>query len=219
MHIYILVIIPTFGLIGAWYTPLRLKTAVWFIVYAHTTGLGTYLSLVRNVVDGTNFQGITAGYHRLWAHRSYQPTRALEYFLAALGAGSVEGSISWWARGHRAHHRYTDTDLDPYDARKGLFYSHMGWMLFKPRRKPGPADVGDLHSNPVVKWQHKHYLLLAFIMAIVVPTSVAGYGWGDWQGGFVWASLLRLSFVQNVSFLSSSELEDKSDAYLVHVLC
>lgn len=59
------------------------------------------------------------GYHRLWAHRSYNAAPPLQYAFAALGAGAVEGSIKWWARGHRAHHRYTDTDLDPYNAHKG----------------------------------------------------------------------------------------------------
>ena len=164
-------------------------------------------------------QGLTAGYHRLWTHRAYKATRTLEYILAILGAGVVEGSIAWWARGHRAHHRYTDTDLDPYDARRGLLYSHMGWMIFKPRRKPGPADVSDLRSNPVVKWQHRYYLLLAFIMSIVVPTSVAGYGWGDWQGGFVWTGLLRLVFVQHVSILLMDISWIDCDDLQVHLLC
>ncbi|EEY18295.1 acyl-CoA desaturase [Verticillium alfalfae VaMs.102] len=44
------------------------------------------------------------------------PTRAslpLKIYLAAVGAGAVEGSIRWWSREHRAHHRYTDTVKDP----------------------------------------------------------------------------------------------------------
>lgn len=93
------------------------------------------------------FLGITAGYHRLWAHRSYNASKLLQYALAVLGAGAVEGSIRWWARGHRAHHRYTDTDLDPYNAHKGLLWSHTGWMLLKPRQKPSVADVSDLSKK------------------------------------------------------------------------
>ena len=124
----------------------------------------------------------------------------MEYILAILGAGAFQRSIAWWAKQHRAHHRYTDTDLDPYDARKGLFYCHLGWMIFKPRRKPGPVDDSDLRSNPVVTWQHRYYLLLVFIMTFVVPTSVAGFGWGDWQGGLVFAGFFRLMFIQHVSF-------------------
>ena len=116
-----------------------------------------------------------------------------------LGAGAVEGSIRWWARGHRAHHRYTDTDLDPYNAHKGLLWSHIGWMILKPRRKPGVADVSDLSTNDIVQWQHRHYLKLVFIMGAIFPTLVAGLGWGDWKGGYVYAGLLRLVFVHHVS--------------------
>lgn len=147
------------------------------------------------------FIGITAGYHRLWAHRSYTASKPLQYFLALGGSGAVEGSIKWWSRGHRAHHRYTDTDLDPYSAHKGLLWSHIGWMIVKPRRKPGMADVSDLSKNEVVKWQHRYYLPLIIMMGFAFPTMVAGFGWGDWAGGFFFAGAARLMFVHHVSFL------------------
>ena len=78
---------------------------------------------------------ILPGYHRLWAHTSYSATLPLRIFLAAVGGGAVEGSVRWWARDHRAHHRYTDTDKDPYSVRKGLLYSHFGWMIMKQNPK------------------------------------------------------------------------------------
>lgn len=148
--------------------------------------------------------GITAGYHRLWAHRSYNASKPLEYFLALAGAGAVEGSIKWWARGHRAHHRYTDTDLDPYGAHHGLLWSHIGWMIVKPRRKPGVADVSDLSKNQVVRWQHRHYLPLFLTMGLFVPMAVAGLGWGDWRGGFFFAGVARLMFVHHSTFCVNS---------------
>lgn len=121
--------------------------------------------------------------------------------MAIAGAGAVEGSIKWWSRGHRAHHRYTDTELDPYNAHKGFWYSHIGWMILKPRRKPGVADVSDLSKSEVVRWQHRWYLHLIIGMGFVVPTVVAGLGWGDWVGGFVYAGAARLCFVHHVSNL------------------
>lgn len=150
----------------------------------------------------TTGTGITAGYHRLWAHRSYNASKPLEYALAMAGTGAVEGSIKWWSRGHRAHHRYTDTPLDPYDAKKGFFWSHMGWMILKPRRRPGVADVSDLSKSAVVRWQHRWYLQLILFMGFILPTLVAGIGWGDWKGGFFYAATTRLVFVHHVSLLS-----------------
>ncbi|KAG2367168.1 hypothetical protein BDR07DRAFT_1393819 [Suillus spraguei] len=187
LHVAILVGTPILGLAGSYYTRLRWETAVWSVVYYYMTGLG-----------------ITAGYHRLWAHRSYNASKPLQYALAFFGAGAVEGSIKWWSRGHRAHHRYTDTDLDPYNAHRGLLWSHIGWMIVKPRRKPGVADVSDLTKNEVVRWQHKYYLTLVVVMGFLFPTVVAGLGWGDWQGGYIYAGLLRLCFVHHSTFCVNS---------------
>ncbi|KFH73051.1 hypothetical protein MVEG_00276 [Podila verticillata NRRL 6337] len=137
--------------------------------------------------------GVTAGYHRLWSHRSYTAIPAMELTLAILGGASFQGSILWWCEHHRAHHRWTDTDKDPYSAHRGLFYSHIGWALVKrPKGSIGPADVQDLTSNRLVMWQHKYYLPLSVLVGFVFPIAVAGFGWGDWPGAFFFAGLLRM---------------------------
>lgn len=183
----VLTVTPLLALYGVLTTPLRLPTALWGLLYYFFSGLG-----------------ITAGYHRLWAHRAYSAKRPLEYVFMLAGSSAVQGSIHWWARGHRSHHRYTDTDLDPYSASRGFFYSHMGWMLIKPRRPIGSADVSDLRRNPVVQFQHRHYLKLLFLLGFIIPTTVAGYGWGDWRGGFFYAGVVRLVIVHHATFCINS---------------
>lgn len=178
---------PAMALYGLFTLELNRKTIIWAVIYYFMTGLG-----------------ITAGYHRLWAHRSYNASTPLQYFLALCGAGSVQGSIKWWSRGHRAHHRYTDTKLDPYSAHEGFWWAHVGWMLVKPRGKIGVADISDLSRNPVVKWQHDNYVLLMVIMGLVFPTLVAGLGWGDWKGGLLFAGAARLVFVHHSTFCVNS---------------
>lgn len=51
----LILIVPVGGIVAAFYTQLKTATAAWAILYYFWTGLG-----------------ITAGYHRLWAHRSYE---------------------------------------------------------------------------------------------------------------------------------------------------
>ncbi|GAA5980587.1 hypothetical protein JCM5350_004357 [Sporobolomyces pararoseus] len=182
-----LTVVPILSIYGALTTEVKWQTALWAVLYYFYTGLG-----------------ITAGYHRLWAHRAYTASLPLQYFLALGGSGAVEGSIKWWSRGHRAHHRYTDTELDPYSAHKGFWHSHVGWMLVKPRRKPGVADVSDLSKNEVVRWQHRWYVYLIVGMGFVFPTVVAGLGWGDWRGGFFFAGAARLLFVHHSTFCVNS---------------
>lgn len=120
-------------------------------------------------------------------------------------SGAVEGSIRWWCRDHRAHHRYTDTDRDPYNAHKGLIYSHLGWMLLKQNpQNIGRADISDLNSDPMIRFQHRHYGLFALVFGFVFPTIVAGLGWGDWKGGFYFAAVTRLIFVHHATFCVNS---------------
>ncbi|KAB2580494.1 Cytochrome b5 [Lasiodiplodia theobromae] len=180
--------IPLMGCIAAFWTPLTLKTLLWSILYYYWTGLG-----------------ITAGYHRLWSHTSFKATLPLQIFLALVGAGAVEGSIRWWSRNHRAHHRYTDTDKDPYSVHKGLLYSHIGWMVMKQNPKRiGRTDISDLNDDPVVVFQHRHYVKLVLFMSLIFPTLVAGLGWGDWKGGFIYGGILRIFFVQQATFCVNS---------------
>ncbi|AGO10146.1 AaceriAAR153Cp [[Ashbya] aceris (nom. inval.)] len=149
--------------------------------------------------------GITAGYHRLWAHRSYSARWPLRVMYALFGASSVEGSIKWWGHSHRIHHRYTDTPRDPYDARRGLWYSHMGWMLLQPNpRYRARADIEDLMDDWVVRIQHRHYVLIMVLMAFIVPGLLCHFLYGDFWGGFVYVGLLRVFAIQQATFCINS---------------
>ena len=186
---------PFIAIYGICTTSFVWQTAVFTLLWGFLTGLG-----------------ITAGYHRLFAHRSYEACLPLRYVLVALAAGAVEGSVQWWARGHRAHHRYTDTDLDPYGAHKGIFHSHIGWLLFNPRRKHGIVDTIDLARDESVQWQHRNLLVLNITMGFLVPILVCGLGWNDYRGGYFYASVLRLLFVHHATFCVNSLAHYLGDA-------
>jgi stearoyl-CoA desaturase (delta-9 desaturase) len=179
---------PLLAIYSALHTPLQTKTFYWSILYYFITAFG-----------------ITAGYHRYWAHRSYNCTKLTQIFLCLAGSGAFQGSIQWWSRGHRAHHRWTDSDKDPYAAPRGLFFSHFGWMLVnRPKNRIGYADTADLRSDPLVQFQHRYYLYFATTMAFLFPALVAGFGWGDFKGGLVFAGLCRLVFVHHATFSINS---------------
>ncbi|KAL5332429.1 fatty acid desaturase-domain-containing protein, partial [Aspergillus crustosus] len=183
LNVTFILIIPLIGCIFAFWTPLHLYTAIFAVVYYFNAGLG-----------------VTAGYHRHWSHRCYNATPLLKVYLALAGAAAGQGSIRWWSRGHRAHHRYTDTEKDPYSVRKGLLYSHVGWLVMKQDyRKIGRSDASDLDADAVVVWQHKNYIALALGMALVLPTVVCGLCWGDWRGGFIYAGIIRVFFIQQAT--------------------
>lgn len=76
-------------------------------------------------------------------------------------------------------------------------------MKQNPKRI-GRIDISDLNEDLVVVWQHRNYLKIAFLMGLMFPTLVAGIGWGDWWGGYIYAGVLRIFFVQQATFCVNS---------------
>ncbi|KAL0958847.1 hypothetical protein HGRIS_014166 [Hohenbuehelia grisea] len=148
--------------------------------------------------------GHAIGYHRLWSHRSYTATMSLQLFLICGGSSAVQGSCFWWARTHRSHHRHTDTDQDPYNAKRGLLWTHIGWMLFKSDLRSGTADTADLRKDPVIQWQHRWYLYLVLIFGYALPTVISGWCWGDWVGGLCFVGAFRLTVAHHSTFCINS---------------
>lgn len=139
------------------------------------------------------------GYHRLWSHRSYKASPPLRLFLILAGGSAVQGSCYWWARRHRSHHRYTDTDKDPYNANRGFLWTHIGWMIFRTDLRPGQVDLSDLRNDALVQWQHRWYLAILVVFGFVLPTVIPGMFWGDWWGGVCYVAGLRMSIGHHVS--------------------
>ena len=149
---------------------------------------------------------ITAGYHRLWAHKSYQANPVVRVILAVAGAMALQNSILHWASDHRIHHRHVDdNDRDPYSAKKGFWYSHIGWMLreYQAHRYSDYSNCKDLQKDKVVMWQHNHYLPIMLIANFSIPMFI---GWlnGDIWGMLVVAGVFRLVIVHHVTFFINS---------------
>lgn len=186
-NVSILIFTPALSLYGFFTTPFLKPTAIFTVTLYFVTMLG-----------------VTAGYHRLWSHRAYKASRPLQMLLMLAGSSAVQGSIYWWARRHRSHHRHTDTDKDPYNAQRGLLWSHVGWMVFRTDIRPGSADISDLARDTLVQWQHRHYFPVALTTGYVLPTVIAGLCWGDWLGGLYFAGALRMTICHHSVFCINS---------------
>eukprot|EP01121_Diplochlamys_sp_Union-15-3_P014001 TRINITY_DN4424_c0_g3_i7.p1 TRINITY_DN4424_c0_g3~~TRINITY_DN4424_c0_g3_i7.p1 ORF type:complete len:347 (-),score=59.32 TRINITY_DN4424_c0_g3_i7:31-1071(-) len=149
--------------------------------------------------------GITVGYHRLFAHRSYDAIWPIRLFFLAAGTSAFQGTALWWCRDHRAHHRYVDTPKDPYSIKKGFFWAHMGWLLKKQDTAAiGHVDASDLENDPIIRFQDKYYTILAVLLGIVLPVLVCGLGWGDYWGGFYFAAITKVVLVLQSTFCINS---------------
>ncbi len=152
-----------------------------------------------------NGLSITGGYHRLWSHKAYQAHPALKWFYALWGAGALQNSILIWASDHRRHHRYVDdNERDPYSASRGLWFSHMGWMLRQYQTNEEDfSNARDLERDPVVMFQHRHYVALTCLMNIGLPLLL-GVWHGDIIGTVLLVGLLRLVANHHFTFFINS---------------
>jgi stearoyl-CoA desaturase (delta-9 desaturase) len=118
--------------------------------------------------------GITAGYHRYFAHRSYRTGRVLQLALAWLGASAAQLGPLWWAGHHRLHHRHTDTALDPHSPRvRGRWWAHMGWLLCRRHAETPLHCVRDLAAFPELRLLDRWHAL-APLSLILLLYAVGG---------------------------------------------
>ena len=184
-------------------TPLVTLTLVPWYGFTHGFSLAAWVSLV--VLLLLNGMSITAGYHRLWAHRAYQAHWIVRLPLMLFGAMALQQSIMVWASQHRIHHRFVDdVERDPYSAKRGFWFSHIGWILRNYKSgEPDFSNARDLERDPLVRFQHRYYYVIAIGMNVGLPLAL---GWlvGDVWGVMLLGGVVRLVISHHATFLINS---------------
>lgn len=170
----------------------HILTSVWVFCLIYTSGYG-----------------ITAGVHRLWSHKAYKAKWPLRLLLAFLFTITGQKHIYAWALDHRVHHKYSETDSDPHDARRGFLFSHVGWLVLTPHpdviAKRKVIDMSDLNADPIVVWQKRLYVPLFALLCIALPVWVPYYFWSEtlWNSFFL-SFNTRFSITLNIAFSVNS---------------
>ncbi len=185
-----IILITSIGFVG---TPLLL-------IFLHVSWATWLLASIMGILSGL---GITGGYHRLCAHKSYKAPWPIRLLFALFAAAAFQGSVIEWSSDHRKHHRFTDTDNDPYNIKKGFWHAHIGWLFTLDKSKRDFSNVADLLQDPIYHFQHKFFPMIGVIMGILLPTGIAAL-WGNALGGLVVAAALRISIVYQMTFFINS---------------
>ncbi|KAA8492014.1 Acyl-CoA 5-desaturase AL21 [Porphyridium purpureum] len=168
--------------------------------------------------------GITAGYHRFFAHRSYKTSRVFQFILAVVGAASWQKGVLWWASWHRHHHRTADTQEDAHTPKKGFWWSHFGWFLFSNEYSEIKWElIPDLAAYPELRLLEK----LHFVPGLVLAAACFCYGgiraflWGFcvsttllWHATFTINSLSHMYGSQRYKCEFHSECDARNNAFL-----
>ncbi|MGD0743479.1 MAG: fatty acid desaturase [Acidimicrobiales bacterium] len=197
------VIVPPAGILSAagvlWGVAFRPLDLVLFLVFYVLTGLG-----------------ITVGYHRLFAHRSFEAVQPVRIALAVLGAMTLQGPLTQWVTDHRKHHARSDAEGDPHSPHlsgggfvgtvKGLIHAHVGWLFTTKGMERGDIYGRDLYDDRKIQVVDRLYLVwvalsvgLPFAIGFAVTGSV-----GRGLEAMVWAGLIRIFAFEHATFAVNS---------------
>jgi stearoyl-CoA desaturase (delta-9 desaturase) len=146
---------------------------------------------------------IGSGYHRYFSHRAYECHPAVEAVMLFFGAMALQNSALQWSRDHREHHRFTDTDRDPYNIKRGFLWAHIFWIFYKQGPERNFDGVPDLMRNPRVMWQHRWSRAIGIGFGLGFPTLV-GALFGRPLGGLLWGGFLRIVLIHHTTFFINS---------------
>jgi stearoyl-CoA desaturase (delta-9 desaturase) len=160
--------------------------------------------------------GITVGFHRLLAHRSFEAAAPVRALLAILGSMAGMGGVTRWVSNHRKHHAFSDEEGDPHSphlhprggvrgALAGLWHAHVGW-IFTGDRPERRRYVPDLLADPMIRLIDRTYLLWVAI-GLALPFA-AGLGIaGTLEGGLLallWGGFVRIFLLHHMTFAINS---------------
>src|SRR5262245_41931161 len=146
--------------------------------------------------------GITVGFHRHFAHRSFSTSPMMRLALGICGSMAAQGPLLFWVSTHRRHHKYSDEPGDPHSPNMhgdglggmiaGLWHSHIGWM-FTVEQTDLTEFARDVLQDRAMFMIHRTYLWWV-AAGLVLPAAICGLVTMSWTGallGFVWGGLVR----------------------------
>ncbi len=175
--------------------------------------MAVLITLAFIVVVG---HGVTIGFHRLFAHRSFVANRPLKITFAVLGSLSFQGSLIGWVADHRRHHRFSDRPGDPHSpvwtshgrptgGWRGMWHAHFGWCLTNPTTSRADYCADLLGDRDLVLIDR--LFLPMCVLTVALPFAL-GYVLSGTLAGAVaamlWAGVFRVGITHNFTWSINS---------------
>jgi stearoyl-CoA desaturase (delta-9 desaturase) len=196
------IVVPTVGAVVA-FALIPVLPPRWFDL-----GMWAVLHLVGML-------GITVGFHRLFAHRSFKAGNPVRFVLGVMGSLAAEGPLIHWVSNHRRHHENSDGPDDvhtPHGHGKGVWgwlqgfwHAHVGWMFTSGVTHPGRYSP-DLLRDPLAGKLNRAYTKIV-VLGLVVPAAAGGLFDLTWEGavlGLLWGGFVRVFSVHHMTWAINS---------------
>ncbi|TAE54900.1 MAG: acyl-CoA desaturase [Nostocales cyanobacterium] len=151
----VLVIFTHLGALIPLFTGLSLSAIIWAV----------FLYMMR-------MMGITAIYHRLIIHKSYQAPAIVKWVGSFIAASAGQMGPNWW-KGHHIHGHHNNSDQPddshsphtPFTGFKGFLWSQFGW-LFSSHFFP-PLLPADVEADPVLKIIDRLHFVPLILLGVI----------------------------------------------------
>lgn len=152
--------------------------------------------------------GVSAGYHRLFAHRSYRASRAVRILIAICGSMAGQGGVISWVAMHRRHHQCSDVEGDMHSPNlhgsglaakiRGFLHAHFTWMMAHPYPNVGHYAPDLLRDRDMVFVTRHYYgwVVLGFLLP-ALACAAAERSWAGFVTGFLWGGMLRMFVLEH----------------------
>lgn len=170
------------------------------------TGVDATALILCGVLYFIRMFGITAGYHRYFAHRSYKTSRLMQFLIASLGCSALQKGPLWWASHHRQHHRFSDTPDDPHSPHVTSFWwAHLGWILSEDHIDTPWDVIRDWSRYPELRWLDRlHWLPGLFLAGLCWLIGYLTGGWAGAANSLVWGFVISTVLLYHATFSINS---------------
>jgi len=142
--------------------------------------------------------GISGGYHRYFAHRSYKTSRVFQFLMAFLAQTSSQKGALWWASYHRHHHMYPDQPEDAHSpVQHGFWWGHVGWILSPHHKDTKYQLIKDFAKYPELMFLNKFEFIPTLTLAGLL------YVFGGWPALY-WGFFLSTTILWHGTFSVNS---------------
>ncbi len=141
--------------------------------------------------------GITAGFHRYFAHRTFRTSRVFQFVMAVIATSATQKGPLWWAGHHRTHHKYSDQPGDVHSPREGFWWSHQGW-IFDGRWDHTPtSDIKDFARYPELVWLNRWHVVPPALLAVLCY-AIGGFS------GLIWGYAISTTVLWHLTYSINS---------------
>lgn len=197
-----------------WVVPIPFILLNLSVLFVFVVGVSWIAVAVAVALYVVRMFGITAVYHRYFAHRTYKASRPMQFALAFLGNSAAQRGPLWWASHHRHHHATSDTPEDAHSPlQEGDFWnSHIGWWGRQKYVAPRLDLVKDLTKFPELVFLDRFDAIapaltgvFTYVLGVALQHWFPSLGTNGWQmlvWGFVVSTVVLFHGVATINSLA-----------------